>query len=1173
MSGGREDQGDQPRPNRPRFEPQPHGGDKEHAGYRDLQCRQRDHAVAVTAGHGVAHRGANQGGGGDDEDEFHAGLLGREADFADRFGHHLDVGEGGHGNQVDVPFLVLKTDHPVVAFGDLGGDVFFQLGRFFVGLEAQFAGCVRNADTNLHGSSVRQSVLGFSLKAMAQPTDPMAEAVTAGLTQPLVVLGAPGSGKTTLLRQRVGHLVSQGVHPDHIRFLTPTRAQATALRDEVGLALGHPTQGSIVQSVAAMCFSLLRTDRESRGLEPPTLRSGADVDQDIRSVLAEQLASPAGPQWPEHLNPAVRSTEAFRTELRELIARLTEWGLDSPWLRENSAAHPAWPAVADFLDDYQRVVARARPDQFDAAELLRVATTLIADGAVSPQGLQAVVIDDFQDLSPAAGDFVAALHRSGIHVTLCADPDVAGQTFRGADPEGPVRAAELLGVTPVVLPTVHRHGSSLRQAVATVSARIGTARAGQQRQAISTATGDDAEVVSVVAPSAGREANDIARLLLQRHRDDAVAFSDMVVATRRASQIPLLAARLQQAGVPTQVDYRVGLSEHPASRELVGWILAARQPGWLTAERATTLLEGVYGQFEPRRLRRLEGFVRALDRREGTTRRGIDAVIEILTSGDYPPEIPVSFHRPLERVMSVLRTLRELPAGSSAVLVASTAWQAWGVEKQWAARAADPERPSLFHREALQQVSALLATADRYAERHPGVSPEAFFAGVLDNAITEDVVLPVSERTGVFIATASSLTGVECDTVVLHGINDHVWPNTRIRWSLLGAPLVARVMRGQLGDDIDDRRVVIDDELRMAALALSRAKHRAIVTSVHSDDTEPSPLFRLLAEGSTRVHSEPGQLGSSRERVASYRAALTGAREPIDHADAALAVLADRGVGGAHPSQWWGLSAATSDAPLFENADIPLSPSTLGSLEVSPVDWLLDRIAPDEPTSALGIGSLVHHALEHEPWGDEHTLISLVESRWSELDFDSAWVSQAQLAGARRMVSALSAYLVDRQSDGVEVVGVEQGFALRIDNVVLRGLVDRIERETDGSLVVVDLKTGRAVTNAEEIAAHPQLQAYQYALADPETRTAWNIQGGSGGAWLLYVSQGVRGKPYRISAQDALDDEGLEAFAQRVRDAAQVAASAQFSGPRHYPMGGATVSRHRWQRVGSVCGD
>ena len=1070
-------------------------------------------------------------------------------------------------------FLVLKADHPVVAFGDLGGDVFFQFGRFFVGLETQFTRRVGNANTNLHSSSVRQSVLGFSLKAMAPHSELTDQLVTASLSWPHVVLGAPGSGKTTLVLRRVAHLVSQGIHPDAIRVLTPTRAQATALRDSLGLKLGVPTQGPTVQSLQSFGFSLVRADREARGLEPPTLRSGADVDQDIAAVLSEQELSGRGPQWPSHLTVAVRSTEAFRTELRELIARLTEWGMGPEQLRALADVHPAWPAVADFLDDYQRVIARARPDQFDAAELLRVATALIADGSTAVAPLRAVLCDDFQDLSPAAGDLVTALHERGIHVGVFAEPDVAGQTFRGADAEGPVRVAELLGVTPQVLPVVHRHGPALRAAVSALTGRIGTARAGAQRQARAVAGDDDRPLVALSAPSAGREAHDIARLLLARHRDHHVAFSDMVVATRSASQIPLLAARLQQAGVPTHTDYRVGLGEHPASRELVGWILAARLPGWLRADRATALLEGLYGQFEPRRLRRLEGFLRVLDQQHGIIRRGIESVIAVVESGDYPPELPASFHRPLERVLRVVSALRELPDQASAVLVASEAWKAWGVESTWASRASDPQQPSLFHREGLAQVSALLATAERYAERHPGVSAEGFFAAVLDNSITEDVVLPAVERTGVLIATPSALAGVECDTVVLQGLNEHAWPNTRIRWSLLGAPLVARALRGQLSDVIDDQRVVIDDELRMAALALSRAKNQAILTAVASDDAGPSPLFRLLQSHAETIESDPGYVGSSRELVAHYRAVVTSETDASAEAAQALALLANRGVPGAHPERWWGLGPASTDTALYSDGEIPLSPSTLGSVETSPLDWLLDRIAPDEPTTALGVGSLIHHALEVEPWGDEDTLVALVDARFTELDFESPWVATAQAANARRLVAALAAYLAERKAGGVDVVGVEQGFALRIDNVVMRGLVDRIEREPDGRLVVVDLKTGRAVTNAEEIAAHPQLQAYQYALSDPATRAEWDIEGDPAGAWLLFVSGGVRGKPYRLATQDPLGTDGLEAFANRVREAARRAAQAQFEGPRFYPVGGSTVSRHRWQRVGSVCGE
>lgn len=254
------------------------------------------------------------------------------------------------------------------------------------------------------------------------------ELVHAPTNTPLVVLGAPGSGKTSLLTERVVHLVEQGISPDRIRLLSPTRRQATALRDELSVRLGLATRGPVVMSFAAFAFALVRADAEEHGSPPPRLRSGADVDDDLRALLAEHAASGAGPVWPDYLGPAVRQTETFRTELRELLARVTEWGVDSSWLRQHSDVHPSWEAVAEFLDDYERVIARSRPHEYDSPELLRVASALVEKGLPESVAIDALLIDDAQDLSPAASALMAALHQSGVHLTVVAEPDVAGQS-------------------------------------------------------------------------------------------------------------------------------------------------------------------------------------------------------------------------------------------------------------------------------------------------------------------------------------------------------------------------------------------------------------------------------------------------------------------------------------------------------------------------------------------------------------------------------------------------------------------------------------------------------------------------------------------------------------------------------------------------------------------------
>lgn len=77
----------------------------------------------------------------------------------------------------------------------------------------------------------------------------------------------------------------------------------------------------------------------------------------------------------------------------------------------------------------------------------------------------------------------------------------------------------------------------------------------------------------------------------------------------------------------------------------------------------------------------------------------------------------------------------------------------------------------------------------------------------------------------------------------------------------------------------------------------------------------------------------------------------------------------------------------------------------------------------------------------------------------------------------------------------------------------LRGFMDRLELDADGKVVVVDLKTGKGKPSQAEVAEHPQLALYQYAVAsgavddlvpDPPAEP--------GGAELVHLRLETRGK-------------------------------------------------------------
>ena len=79
----------------------------------------------------------------------------------------------------------------------------------------------------------------------------------------------------------------------------------------------------------------------------------------------------------------------------------------------------------------------------------------------------------------------------------------------------------------------------------------------------------------------------------------------------------------------------------------------------------------------------------------------------------------------------------------------------------------------------------------------------------------------------------------------------------------------------------------------------------------------------------------------------------------------------------------------------------------------------------------------------------------------------------------------------------VEVDGVLDG------NVRLRGRVDRIERDAEGRLVIVDVKTGKTPVTKDDAQRHAQLAAYQLAVAEGLFR----LMAYSSAGRLLYSSR------------------------------------------------------------------
>lgn len=1032
------------------------------------------------------------------------------------------------------------------------------------------------------------SIIGFQRDRPESPVPVLDPAQRSVIELPddasAAVIGAPGTGKTTTLVELVAdRVLGRGWTTDQLLVLTPTRVTATRLRDAIALRLAVPTTGPMARTVNSLAFEVVRDAARSAGSAPPRLVTGAEQDFDISELLAGHLLDGTGPQWPEELGPEVRRLRRFRSELRELMMRATEYGISTDRLRAlaRQEGRPAWAAAADFVDEYLRVVTAAREAQLDPAELSRYAAASIRSDSPGERvaALRLVVVDDLQEFTESSLAILRALADRGVAVIAFGDPDVAANAFRGGEPDALGRLSAVLALPDLVRVTLgvsHRHGPALRALVSSVTGRIGSAAAGTQRQAVAGAVSSTAlPIARIVATTPAREWAAVARVLRERHLQAGVPWSELAVIVRSGAQIPVIARALSLAEVPVRTSAAgTALRDDPAARALLAVVEAGIGRAPLTGSLATGLLTGPFGGLDRLGLRRLRLALRAEEVAGGGRRTADALLVEGLAAPGRFVTIDHRVGRAAEKLASTLALLRASDGTIEELLW--IAWEQSGLAQSWHDQALGTGIAAAEANRNLDGVVALFTAAKRFVERRPGTPPGTFLADVLDAEVAEDTLSARPADDSVLVSTPPGTVGLEFDTVVVAALQDGVWPNLRLRGSLLAAQHLVRVVAGDRSSAVDERRQVLGDELRMFALAISRARSRLVLAAVSNDDEAESPFLGLAAatplldSASVTPLTLRGLTGRLRRELVSDRT------EHRDEAAATLATLAAGRVPGADPADWHGLLPLSSTGPLFDGEPIPVSPSSLEKLVDSPLDWFLDRIAGSESGVIANVGTIVHAAMETAEDQSADGLWAVIEERWDELLFDAPWLAERQRRITRGFTEALAEYLGHFARDGKVLVGAESRFRLEVGEAVISGSIDRVERAKDGSVVIVDLKTGSPITSQAAIDAHPQLGAYQLAYASGilDEALAEHGEHSGGGAKLLFVKQGVGSTLYREGLQAPLTPEQLEEFRERVRMASILIAAAEFEGKLElltYGMG--DVSRLRLHRVKAVSSD
>jgi DNA helicase-2/ATP-dependent DNA helicase PcrA len=882
---------------------------------------------------------------------------------------------------------------------------------------------------------------------------------------PMLVVAGAGTGKTSVLVSRIARLVKEGqAKPEEILALTYTKNSAAELGDRVRSLVG---KGDVhTATFHDYCLDLLKSAqkdfgvldeadlwiylrRRLRDLRLEYFVRAANVGEFLRDLLTfmsrchDELVTPekyeqyvAKLESGELTIPRVSKSSHEITDA-EVLGRCREiarvFASTERWLKD------------DNLGTFSHMITRA-------LSLLETDPSVLADAR---SHARFILVDEFQDVNFAQVKLLSTLAGgSGAgapsNIFAVGDPDQAIYRFRGASSAAfdlfyrqfPAAQRVVLGTNRRSRTPILRCAFALIEKNPPAFAGKHTPAAAYQRTPLLSAR-DQAAGVGTLAPAAPVEAISFAR-----RESEAADVVETIKSLRQRSRC-------------RWSDFGVLYRHHPHRDDLVRELMDARVP-FIIENMDVSDTPEVRDLFACLSVVVADGDDVSLFR------------VAALQQFNVDPDILRATTRALARsfregkIVSLASVLADMAGGSDILAVIAEA-------REQIARMQAKGRLALeivAHKFQLDVESPILSAALKFGEawQSKKINKTTELTEFLDYmALFREAggVIPLessANEDAVRLMTAHLAKGLEFPHVFILRANSGSFPIS-YRETLVEFPNDLR--DPDSAGEGEPKTLHSEDERRLFYVAMTRARDTLHIYGKQGtgkkDPTPPGPIRELLLENSLRGVLVPR--------------AATGS--PVE-------LFAEESLGYPEPSRL----ANWLNLPATQGLQLQLSASAVDTYERCPLRFKFERDwrLASKPAAAMQYGASMHRVLRNcydslragRPLSEQQ----LIDEFRNDLASAGIQDQYQHELYEKQGVGQLKDFFAAAQRSGPpEVLHTEEWFEIKLGETRLTGRIDRMDRSSDGGVVVVDYKTGKARDQED---ADDSLQLSIYAMAARE---------------------------------------------------------------------------------------